>query len=333
MKRHGHLLERIADMENLEWALIRASKGKRHMPDAREYLSNHTVRLAELKEELQSGEIAVGEAHQFTIFDPKERVITAPSFRERVLHHAVMNVCEPLFDRMLIEHSFACRRGRGRVAAVAHAAECARRYQLFLKLDIRKCFDSIPHAKLLELLERRFKDPRLLDLWRRIIGSYATSPGRGLPIGSLTSQHFANFYLGHLDHFVKHELRVRGYARYMDDFALWGDDRQSLLSHRQTIAEWLPNRLGIEPKPNSFLNRTTHGMDWLGTRVFASHVTLNRRSRVRFAQRLSEYERQHAAGHLSEAELQSRATALVAFVTTASVKSWKFREAVLQECR
>ncbi len=136
---------------------------------------------------------------------------SGPRF-ECVLHHANMNVCEPVMDRWLIDDTFACRTGKGREAAIERAQYFTRSAIWFLKLDVRKYFDSVPHAKLMGFLERRFKDRRLLDLLNRIIVAYRGDLGIGLPIGSLTSQHFATFYLGWLDRFAKEALQVRGYG-------------------------------------------------------------------------------------------------------------------------
>ena len=152
----------------------------------------------------------LGVYHQFTIFDPKERLITAPCFRERVLHHAIMNVCEPVFERWLIADTFACRKGKGRIVALERARTFAGRFPFFLKFDIRKYFDSISHDDPVGPAAADLQGPsRLLMLLDRIIAAYETAPGRGLPIGSLTSQHFANFYLGWFDRFVKEDLGVR----------------------------------------------------------------------------------------------------------------------------
>ena len=158
--------------------------------------------LEAMAEQLQAGTFPLGRFRQFIRFDPKERIITAPCFPERVLHHAIMNVCEPVFERWLIDDTFACRAGKGRLAALDAAQQFARRFPFFLKLDIRKYFDSMSHDRLLELLARRFKDRALLDC---SAGSCVRSGAGwgGLPIGSLTSQHFANFYLGWFDRFVK----------------------------------------------------------------------------------------------------------------------------------
>jgi RNA-directed DNA polymerase len=323
-------MERVVDRETLREAFARASRGKRTRRDAGEFGMRLDENLADLARDLIDGTYRVGPYHQFTIFDPKERRITAPCFRDRVLHHAVTLVCEPVFERTLIADTFACRRGKGREAAVGRARYFARRYPWFLKLDIRKYFDSIDHQVLLGRLARKFKDRRLLDLFGRIIASYEVAPGRGVPIGSLTSQHFANFYLAGVDRFVKEGLRAVGYVRYMDDFVIWGDDRAGLSMVRDRVAEFLEREMSLDLKPEPYINRCRFGMDFLGCRVKPSHVSLNRRSRVRFGRKLRRLEREHAAGRLGEPDLQQRATALVAFAKAGSTSSWRWRSRVLQ---
>ncbi len=330
MKRIGRLMDRVLDRENLREAFARAARGRRTKRDSAAFGARLEENLAELARDLAGGTYEVGPYHQFTIFDPKERTITAPCFRDRVLHHAVTLVCEPVFERYLIADTFACRRGKGRIAAVERAQGLARRYGWFLKLDIRKYFDSIDHAVLAGRLRRKFKDRRLLDLFDRIIDGYEVAPGRGVPIGSLTSQHFANFYLGWLDHFVKHDLRAGGYVRYMDDFVVWGDDRAGLAPIRDRIRDFLGRELSLSLKPEPDINRCRFGMDFLGCRVKPSHVTLNRRSRIRFGRKLRWLEREHLAGRLDEASLQQRATALVAFTRAGPTVSWRWRSRVLQ---
>jgi hypothetical protein len=329
MRRSGHLFEKIIDRDNLRLALHKALRGKRSRLDARTFVAQLDANLDALGDAVARGDVVLGESHQFTIFDPKERRITAPCFRERVLHHAIMNVCEPVFERWLIDDTFACRKGKGRLAALERARRFAARDAYFLKLDVRRYFDSIAHGILLARLERMFKDERLLALFQRIIASFATAPGRGLPIGSLTSQHFANGYLGAFDRFVKEGLRVKGYVRYMDDCALWSGTTAALKDHAASAAAFLKEELALELKP-AFVNRTTHGMDFLGCRVFPSHLMLNRRSRVRFRRKLHALEAAFLEGRIDAATLQQRSTALVAFTRTAGLSSWRFRQRVLE---
>ena len=182
---------------------------------------------------MQKGLVAqtlqIGDYHYFKIHDPKERLICAASFSERVLHHAVMNVCDPFFNRYQIFDSYACRKSKGTYAALDRARHFNHHFKWYLKLDVRKYFDSIHHGRLKRLLVKQFKDKSLLDLFNGIIDSYHVSDACGIPIGNLTSQYFANHYLAVADHFIKEELRIKGYVRYMDDMVLWHNDKISLL--------------------------------------------------------------------------------------------------------
>ena len=168
----------------------------------------------------------------------------------------------------------------------------------------------------------------MLDLFGRIISGY-TAPERGVPIGSLTSQHFANFYLGWLDRFVKETLRAGCYVRYMDDFVVWGEDRHELRVARDQIGEFLLHELCLELRPDPYINRCRVGMDFLGCRIYPSHTTLNRRSRIRFQRQLKRLVREHQRGNLGSPELQCRMTALVAFTNAGRTASWRWRNRVL----
>jgi RNA-directed DNA polymerase len=331
MKRTGNLFQRIAERDNLRLAFHKALRGKRDRKDARQFALRLDAHLEDMTRLLLVGTFPVGRYRQFIIHDPKERIITAPCFAERVLHHGILNVCEPVFDRWLIADTFACRLGRGRLAALLRARQFARRFPFFLKLDVRKYFDSIPHDGLYERLARRFKDTRLLLMFRRIIGSFRGAAGRGIPIGSLTSQHFANFYLGWFDRFVKEQLGIKGYVRYMDDMVLWSESRARLKDALTAGTDFLRKELRLELKPSPYLNRMEHGMDYLGCRLFRDHMVLARRSRVRFRRKLSQLQQAHAAGLLGGAALQQRATALIAFTRTPGLSSWRYRTAVLQK--
>lgn len=330
MKRTANLFEDILEWKNLHLAYYKARRGKRARPDAVEYSHRLDSNLGQMAEELRAGTFPVGRFHQFVIRDPKERTITAPCFAERVLHHAVMNVCEPVLDKWLIYDTYACRAGRGREAAVQRAQEFAHRYPFFLKLDIRRYFDSISHNVLLTRLGRLFNDERLLHLFARILDGFQGDRGQGLPIGSLTSQHFANFYLGGFDRFVKETLRVKGYVRYMDDSLLWGPSSSAMNDTLDRCREFVGQELQLEFKHHPYINRSQHGVDFLGSRVLPDHVRLNRRSRVRFAHKMAKLEQDYVAGLLGERELQERATSLVAFTQSAGAKSWQMRTGVLQ---
>jgi len=329
MKRTGRLFERILDRDTLRLAFCRAARGKRGRPEIAEFAADAERRLAELAVGLRWGTLPLGRFRQFVIHDPKRRIITAPCFEERVIHHAVVAVCEPAFENWLIADTFACRPRRGREAAVLRAASFARRWPWQLHLDVRHYFDSIPHHRLLDLLARRFKDRQLLDLFGRIVGSFRGSIGRGMPIGSLTSQHFANFYLGSFDRFVKESLQVRGYARYMDDLVIWAQDRATLSESHTRCREYLSLTLGLEFKPAE-PGPSSRGFDFLGCRIRSTHVTLSRRSRRRYRRRVKGILRAQRLGLLDERAGQVRLEAAAAFAQAAGVRSWQFRDAVLQ---
>ncbi len=318
MKRIGNLFERVVDRENLLLAFWKAGRGKAARPDRNAFAANLGLEIEELRDGLLDGTYPVGDYSQFTIFDPKERVITAAPFRERVLQHALMNICEPLFEKWMIFDTYACRKGKGQMAAVERAARFARSNEWFLKCDFRKYFDSIPHERLLRMLSRKFRDPRLLYWFGCIIATYETTPGHGLPIGNLTSQHFANLYLDSID-------RMHSpYVRYMDDFVLWDNDRNALLAIRERIRSHARSELGLELKGEPFLNRTSRGMDFLGKRVFPGFYQPSRESRRRYVRKLTRLERWRRDGRLEGKDFQARADALTAFVSQGGrLLSWR----------
>jgi RNA-directed DNA polymerase len=330
MKRVTGLFPRITERDNLRLAFYHALRGKRDRADVREFASRLEANLREMAIQLRRGTLQVGRCSQFTIHDPKRRIITAPCFPERVLHQGIMNVCEPEFERLLIDDTYACRRGKGRIAAVHRARYFSARFPVALKLDVRKYFDSVSHDVLVAQLERRFKDVRLLELFQSIIAAYQTGPRRGLPIGSLTSQHLANFYLASFDRFIKQELRIRGYVRYMDDCVVWGTTATALRGILSRCERFLETELRLQVKPEPVIKPTRHGLEFLGCRVFPTHLSLNRRSRARLRHRLEQLEAAYMCGRIDEDTLQKRGTALVSFTRAGGTMSWRFRTRVLK---
>ncbi|MFV1967507.1 MAG: hypothetical protein ACC628_18930, partial [Pirellulaceae bacterium] len=187
MKRTGNLIERIADANNLRLAFWKATKGKRGKREVLLFRSALDCNLHRLREEFLSGSVAWGPYHEFRVRDPKERNIFAPPIRDQVAQHAIMNICEDQFERFQIHDSYASRKGKGLDAAISRAKHFVRKGDWYLKLDVCKYFDSVDHEILKGLLRRRFKDAVVLRLLDSIIDSCATKPGRGLPLGNLTS--------------------------------------------------------------------------------------------------------------------------------------------------
>jgi len=238
-----------------------------------------------------------------------------------------MNLCEPFFESYQIFHSYACRKGMGQIRAIRQAMKNSREGHWYLKLDIRRYFDSIDHRVLKNLLQRRFKDRKVLSLFDSIIDSYEVKPGRGVPIGNLTSQFFANHYLGLFDHFVFEELRHRKYLRYMDDFVLFSESKEELKERLKTIRTFLAVNLGLELKP-VILNRCEIGMSFLGYKLFPNSLRLSRRSRLRFRRKFHQYEKFYQAGTWTEEELQRHVEPMLAFIRQSG--SRKFRERILK---
>lgn len=241
-----------------------------------------------MSDEIFRGTVQVGEYEYFYIEDPKLRLICAASFRERVLHHAIMNVCHPCFERNLIETTYATRPQKGIYKAIDRAKAAMRRYCYVAKFDFRKYFDSIPHDLLLASLGRMFKDKILLQIIADIIESYSKSDGRGIPIGNLTSQYFANYYLSGMDHWIKETLRVPEYLRYMDDFLVFADSYIEINDYVAQIKMFAEQKLKLALKP-VVVAMTMCGIDFLGYRIYPNKILLTQRSKRRFVKKSKMY--------------------------------------------
>lgn len=325
MRRANHLLPLIEDVDNLRYASWKAAKGKRYNQAVLAYQANVEDNLQTLRQQIQRGKVQVGDYRHFKVYEPKERDITAAAFCEQVLHHALMNVCHPVFERYQIYDSYASRKGKGTYAALDRAKQFTHRYEWFLKLDVRKFFETIHHEVLKAQLARLFKEPRLLGIFGQLINSYEAHPLRGLPIGNLTSQYFANHFLSGLDHFIKEQLHIRGYVRYMDDMVLWADEKQKLKTAQVHIQAHVREQLRSELKPPQ-LNRSRLGLPFLGYRVFPHHVRLLQKSKQRFIRKLTYLDRCYQEERWTEAACQRRGLPLVAFTNHAD--SLAFRKKV-----
>jgi len=281
MKRQSHLLERIADLHNLYEAFYKAQKGKPSKPYVSAYREQLQENLQRLQHQIISGAVETGNYHTFTIYDPKKRLICATPFSQRVLHHAIMNLCHASFENHQLADSFASRTGKGTYAALDKARQYNRRYRWFLKLDVRKYFESIDHTILKQQLHRLFKEPPLLRLFEQIIDSYSTAGQKSVPIGNLTSQYFANHYLSVADYYAKVVIKAPAYVRYMDDMVLWHHDKEKLLVIGYRFQEFIARELLLELKPFC-LNENRKGLPFLGYLLYNDQVRLAPRSKKRF---------------------------------------------------
>jgi hypothetical protein len=303
VRRAGDLWPSIVSFENLRRAALRASLGKRRVAAVARFLVDLEPRCLALQRVLEEGTWRPGAAYTFEIHDPKTRTITAAPFEDRVVHHALIDVLEPHIERRMLYESFACRRGKGTHRALAHARRLVRRHAWFLKLDVKKCFESLDHGVVLASFARVIKDRQALELLERIVRSSGKN-GMGLPIGNLTSQWSCNLVLDRLDHYVKETLRIPGYVRYMDDFALFADEKERLRSAHGEVRAFLDQRLRLRLKDEAtVLAPATEGLPFLGWRIFRGTTRLRptnlRRLRARVRHRLWE----RRTGSIDEAQL------------------------------
>lgn len=328
MKRVGNLMPQIASLDNLYLAYQKAIKGKQCKKEVLEFAKHFDDNIQEMQLMIMNGTISVGDYRYFTIYDPKKRTICAAPFHDRVLQHAIMNVCHNYFDRTLINTTFATRRGKGVYAALEMAIDTLSHYNYSVKLDFRKYYDSIDHKVLKCMLRRMFKDAKLLNLFDKIIDSYCTAEGKGLPIGNLTSQYFANLYLSGLDHKSQEEWKATKYIRYMDDILIGGNDRSTLKNCTKKMIEYSSSVLKLTLKPPIFKN-SIHGQTFLGYKILPYHCKLSGRSKKRFRSKLLKYNKLLENMMWTERQYAEHIEPLISFVRHADSKA--FREDCLKK--
>ncbi len=267
----------MCSFASLHSAWLNARKGKRFKKEVLEFSCNLEPNLLRLKRELEAQEYRHGGYKVFFVEDSKKRTIKAAPFRDRVVHHALCGAIEPIFERAFIHDSYACRKGKGTHAGVRRLAKFvgSRRFGYYMKCDIRKYFPSIDHEILFSVISKRIRDEKVLRVVREIIGSASDGEGRGIPIGNLTSQLFANIYLNELDCFAKCTLRIKFYARYVDDFVFL-ERKSRLLEIKKDVIVFLETiRLEIHEE-SALPYPVAQGIDFAGCRIFTTHVALRK---------------------------------------------------------
>ena len=335
-----HLFDQIASFDALEAAYRRARRGKRDRAEVQRFERDLEGELIQLQNELLWGTYRLSAYRLFRVFEPKERLIAALPFRDRVVQHALVAAIEPLWERRFIAHSYACRPGRGLHRAVAtaqgwlrHLSRAGQRVYA-LKGDIAQYFPSIDHGILKTLLRRRLACPRTLALCDLIIDASPNVSGvaaQGLPIGNLTSQLWANVYLDALDQLVKHDLKGRYYARYLDDFILLSNDQAALHQARGQIETflWEQLRLRTNRKTQVFPIGRVHGrgLAFVGFRLLPHHRLLTRAAVVRIRRNLQRLARYYRDGQVSMARVRQGVTSWLAHARHA--ETWGLRRQLL----
>jgi hypothetical protein len=321
VRRVGGLFEAVVSRENLAAAAWRASRGKRDRAQIHEFFADLEGELRTIQSALARRAWRFGPYEAFQVRDTKTRAIHAPAFRDRVVHHAIINVAGPVLESGALHHSYACRSGRGQHAALRVARHWTRRTDWYGKIDVEKFYDSVDHATLRRMLHHRFRDVRLLDLFEQLLASYHATPGKGLPIGALTSQYLGNFYLDDVDRRIKATGVAHRYLRYMDDIVVWGTP-QSLSTVRAIGHEALAS-VGLRARHGGEWNRCAQGVPFLGFVVYPDRIRVGRHGRARLRRKLRTLERRWIRGGAGERELQDRGTSLFAHVTTADDSAWR----------
>jgi hypothetical protein len=338
------LYAQICGFENLYLAYRQARRGKRGQPSVADFEFNQEEELLRLRDELASGTWRPGPYRSFYIHEPKRRLISAAPFRDRVAHHALCNLLEPLWERRFICDSYANRVGKGTHRAMLRCQTFARRYRYVLQCDIEQFFPSVDHAILRQIIAHQVTDAPTLALVDRILDSGAGVlaeayqmrwfPGddlwaylrpRGLPIGNLTSQFWANVYLDGFDHFVKRQLRCPAYLRYVDDFLLFAEDKATLWGWRDAIIARLAHlRLTLHP-PQVY--PVGNGIPFLGFIIYPTHRRLKRRKGIAFQRRFKRLYQDWRSGEISRQRLDASARSWAAHAAWGD--TWGLRRAVL----
>ncbi len=327
MKTYKNLFNSIVSFDNLLLAAKKAQRGKRFRDNVALFNMNLEKNLLTLQKELEKQTYQPGEYRSFYIYEPKKRKISAAPYRDRVVHHALCNIIEPIFERSFIFDSYSNQKGKGTHRAVLRFQKYLRRYKYVLKCDIKKYFPSIDHEILKGKIRRKIADAQTLWLIDTIIDNSNPQEKvcdyfpeddlftpwqrrRGLPIGNLTSQFFANVLLNDFDHFIKEKLRCKAYQRYVDDFVMLDNDKYLLKEIGKEASEFLNrSRLRIHPKKfQIFLNN--QGIDFLGYLIFPTHIRLRKTNALRFRRRLKKMAKKYQRKEITLSEVNS------------SVQSW-----------
>jgi len=292
----NHCFSEIVSVDNLLEAWKEFEKGKKNKPDVQEFSLKLMDNILSLNRDLSQGKYRHGGYESFIIHDPKQRHIHKAEVRDRMVHHAIYRILYPIFDESFIHDSYSCRNDKGTHKAVRRLESFYRRVSrnythpcFALKCDIKKFFFSVDHEILLGLIEKKIKDTDVLSLIDEIIQSFSKEEGKGIPIGNLTSQLFANIYLHELDMFVKHELKVRYYIRYCDDFVILSDDILYLENVCAEIKKFVEIELKLSfHKDKITIRKLKQGIDFLGYVVLPHHTVLRTKTKKRMLQRVNE---------------------------------------------
>lgn len=349
MQTYRNLYDELCSFENLCRAFRKAKRNKKPTRQILEFSVHVEKELLQLKHELETMTYEPQPLKHFVVRDPKTRLISASHFRDRVVHHAVCNIIDPIFDKTFISDSYANRRRKGTLAAVlkfddykrsisgngkllSKAKDNNQIYGYVLKADIRHYFDTVDHEILMNIISRKIKDQKVLWLVKKIIDNHDCEiPDKGMPIGNMTSQFFANVYLNELDYFVKHKLKAKRYIRYVDDFVILDGSKEKLEFYKSEINEFLKTiKLQLHPQKTKIVPLHA-GVKLLGFRVFYEYKLLKRSNTRRIPYRVQDLVELYANGIMEKIGIFESIEGWNAYAIHGN--TYKFRRSLMRKLR
>lgn len=321
-------------MCSFEWLLyanINARKGKRFRPEIMAFAAELEDNLIVIQQGMMDGSYELGPYRKLWVYVPKKRLVMALAYPDRIVQWSLYQYLMPIYDKLFIEDSYACRKNKGSHRAAVRLQYWMRQVErkpgpgwYYLKLDISKYFYRVNHEKLLAILERHIKDPDMMAFVRAIVNSRAEPFGLprgrtpqntlpeewlydvGMPIGNLTSQLFANIYLNELDQYCKHQLKIHYYVRYMDDIIILGPDKETLHRWKAAIEVFLLEALALDLNNKTSIRPVRQGVEFVGVRIWSTHMKLRKSTVGRIKREVRKISARYAAGALSREQFNRR---------------------------
>ncbi|MFH1650242.1 MAG: reverse transcriptase domain-containing protein [Candidatus Woesearchaeota archaeon] len=327
--------DQICSCKNLELAFQRARKHKTTKKYVIEFEADLKENLAQLRNELLLQTYKPKPLETFILRDPKTRKISKSDFRDRIIHHAICNIIEPTFDKTFIDDSYANRIKKGTLNAIKRFDKFKKKASqnntircYVLKADVKSYFDSVDHQVLLNILARKIDDKRVLWLIELILSNHkAKQENKGMPLGNLTSQFFANVYLNELDQFAKHELKAKYYIRYVDDFVILHQSRKQLEDYKEKIDNFLADTLKLKLHPDkSHIIKLEKGINFLGFRIFFHHHLLVKRNMRKFEKKLNSMKQEYTNGKITREQVIEKFEGWLAY--SGHANTYKYRRKV-----
>lgn len=312
------LFDEIVSFDNLLEAYHAARRGKRYRPEVVRYSANLEENLINLHNHLVWGSWRPSAAREFTVLEPKMRLIQAPPFEDRIVHHALVDVVEPLFEKRFIHHSYACRKGRGTHAAIFALQAMLRQARSkwpevwVLQADVRQFFATVQHDVVLEGVERVIPSLRAVRLWQTVLTGYGYDDGVGLPVGALSSQMSANIVMDGIDHEMTDQHGAGRYLRYMDDVIVLAPNKAEAWIRYRQLQHALECR-GLALNPKTQVRPARSGVDWCGYRTWSTHILPRKRNMRRMRANISRMGRRYARGDASLEEVRQHVDSLRAY--------------------